>query len=150
MTAMTATARVRPRTISASPNCPPGTLLVLREGAGTATHIGLYTITNSHRLDLTTGMFTNGTFVKTAADGSQLFGTYSGSGTVLVPPSPVGRFLISGTLAFTGGTGRFVGATGALSMEGVQVTDFSLMGFPTEVVLRMKGTISSVGSRNRP
>jgi len=130
-------------TITPSAGCPAGTLLVSLDGGGTATQVGRYTITNTHCLDLATGAFRNGTFIKTAANGDQLFGTYSGAGTILVPPAPVGRFAISGTVAFTGGTGRFAGAGGTAVMRGVQVTDFSLADLPTEVALHFEGTISS-------
>jgi hypothetical protein len=133
-------------TIGPSASCPQGTLLVVLDGSGTATHVGRYTITNSHCLDLATGAFTNGTFVKTAANGDQLYGTYSGLGTVIVAPAPVGRFQIAGTLTFTGGTGRFAGVSGTAEMSGVQTTDFSQPDFPTDVILRMKGRISTVGS----
>ncbi|CAN5887082.1 hypothetical protein BH24GEM1_BH24GEM1_20590 [soil metagenome] len=133
-------------TITPAASCGGGTLRVALEGAGTATHIGRYTITNSHCLDLTTGAFTGGVFVKTAANGDQLFGTYSGIGSIIVPPEPVGRFAIQGTLEFTGGTGRFAGTSGTESMQGIQVTDFSQPGFPTSITLRIEGTISSVGS----
>lgn len=133
-------------TITPSASCPAGTLLVSLDGGGTATQVGRYTITNAHCLDLATGAFRNGTFIKIAANGDRLFGTYTGAGTVLVPPAPVGRFAVSGTLTFTGGTGRFAGATGTLAMQGTQVTDFSLPDLPTEVALRFEGTISSTGS----
>jgi hypothetical protein len=133
-------------TMAPSSNCPAGNLLVSLEGGGNGTHVGRYTIVNSHCLDLATGVFTNGSFTKTAANGDQLFGTYSGTGTVIVPPAPVGRFAVQGTLTFTGGTGRFAGASGSTSMEGTQVTDFSQPGFPSEVHLQMEGTLSSVGS----
>jgi hypothetical protein len=133
-------------TIAPSAACAAGTLQVALDGGGTASHVGRYSITNSHCLDLATGVFTNGTFVKTAANGDQLFGTYSGVGTVIVPPAPIGQFRVSGTLTFTGGTGRFAGLTGTASMSGVQTTDFSLPDFPTTVTLHMEGAISSVRS----
>jgi hypothetical protein len=65
---------------------------------------------------------------------------------VIVPPAPIGQFRVSGTLTFTGGTGRFAGLTGTASMSGVQTTDFSLPDFPTTVTLHMEGAISSVRS----
>jgi hypothetical protein len=132
-------------TIAPSAECPAGTVLVSLQGNGTATHVGRYTISNSHCLDLATGVFTNGAFVKTAANGDQLVGTYSGSGTTLVAPAPpdlVGQFTVTGTLVFTGGTGRFASASGVLEMRGTQVTDFSASQWPTEVDLEMKGTFS--------
>jgi hypothetical protein len=132
-------------TIVPSAGCPAGTFLVSLEGGGTATHVGRYTISNSHCLDLATGAFTGGTFLKTAASGDQLLGTYTGGGTVIVAPAPpdfIGRFAVTGTLLFTGGTGRFAGASGTLEMRGTQVTDFSAADWPTDVELNMKGTYS--------
>lgn len=132
-------------TIVPSAGCPAGTVLVSLEGGGTATHVGRYTISNSHCLDLATGVFTGGTFVKTAASGDQLVGTYAGGGTVVVAPAPpdfIGRFAVTGTLLFTGGTGRYAGASGTLEMRGTQVTDFSAAEWPTDVELDMKGTFS--------
>jgi len=133
-------------TITASSSCPAGTLRVALDGDGTASHVGRYAISNSHCLNLSSGAFTNGTFVKTATNGDQLFGTYSGAGSVIVPPVPVGQFQVNGTLTFTGGTGRFGGLTGTAAMSGVQTTDFSLPDFPTDIVLHMDGTISPSGS----
>lgn len=132
-------------TITPSAECPAGTLLVSLEGSGTATHVGRYTIRNSHCLDLATGAFTGGTFVKIAASGDQLVGTYSGSGSIVVAPAPpdlLGRFAVVGTLVFTGGTGRFANASGTAEMRGVQVTSFAGAQLPTEIELEMKGTFS--------
>jgi hypothetical protein len=132
-------------TITSSPSCPAGTLLVELAGGGTATHIGRYTISNSHCLDLATGVFTNGTFLKTAPNGDQLIGTYGGGGSILEPPLPptlVGRFAITGTIVFTGGTGRYAGASGTAAMTGTQVTNFSAQDLPTEIRLDMEGSFS--------
>src|SRR5262245_54395204 len=46
-------------------------------GVGQATHMGHYTQTGSHDIDLATGAV-NGTFTSTAADGSTISGTYEG------------------------------------------------------------------------
>jgi len=89
---------------------------------------------------------TDGTFIKTAANGDLIFGTYSGSSTVIQPPAPIGIFSVTGTLSFTGGTGRFAGATGTATMNGSLRGDFSQPGVPTEVALVMIGSISSPGS----
>jgi hypothetical protein len=101
-----------------SADCPSGNLLVTLERGDTGTHVGEDTIVNSHCLDPATGGFTNGRFTKTAANGDRLFGTYSGTGTIVVPPSPAGQFADSGTL----------------------------QGLPSQVELLMEGTISSFGS----
>jgi len=89
---------------------------------------------------------TDGTFIKTAANGDQIFGTYTGSTTIIQPPAPIGIFGVTGTLSFTGGTGRFAGATGSASMNGSLQADFSQPTVPTDVTLVMIGSISSVGS----
>lgn len=133
-------------TITAGARCAAPLLLVSLEGGGTATHVGKYTIVNSHCLNLSTGALTNGTFIKTAANGDQIFGTYSGSTTIIQPPAPIGIFGVTGTLSFTGGTGRFAGVTGTASMNGSIQSDFSQPAVPTDVTLVMVGSISSVGS----
>jgi hypothetical protein len=129
-------------TITADAQCPAPLLLESYEGEGTATHVGKYIIVNSHCLNPTTGALTGGSFVKTAANGDQLSGTYVGSASVIQPPSPIGIFGISGTVTFTGGTGRFAGATGTTSMEGTERADFSQTPVTTQVTLNMLGTIS--------
>jgi hypothetical protein len=97
---------------------------------------------NSHCLDPATGALTNGTFVKTAANGDQLFGTYSGNASVIQPPAPIGIFAISGTLTFTGGSGRFTGAAGTTTMSGTERADFSQTPVATQAELTMVGEIS--------
>ena len=137
-------------TIAPGAPCPAPLMLVSLTGGGTATHVGKYTIVNSHCVDLATGALTGGTFVKTAANGDRIFGTYSGSSAIIQPP-PIGIFSVTGTLHFTGGTGRFAGATGTASMNGSLRADFSQPGVPVpaEVELVMIGSISSPGSAKR-
>jgi hypothetical protein len=129
-------------TIAPDAKCTAPLLLERDAGGGIATHIGKYTIVNSHCVDPSTGALTGGTFVKTAANGDQLFGTYVGTATVVQPPSPVGIFSVSGTITFTGGTGRFARATGSTTMAGTEQADFSQAPVPTQVTLTMLGTIS--------
>jgi hypothetical protein len=134
-------------TIGTAPRCDAlGLLYVHLEGGGIESHLGRYTITNSHCLDPATGVFTGGEFVKIATSGDELRGTYRGTSRVLQAPAPVGIFAVDGALEFTGGTGRFAEASGSQHMVGRQTSDFSLPGIPTEVELRMEGTISTVGS----
>lgn len=121
------------------------------EGAGRETHVGAYTITNdvcTVPVDAVRSSF-SGSLTKVAASGDLLYGTYTGTTTLTQAPGadgPIGVFAIVGELTFTGGTGRFTGATGSQSMRGTQTTDFSQPGFPSETTLSLEGTISSIGS----
>ena len=121
-------------------------------GTGRESHVGRYSLhhtTCTVPIDATRSNFT-GEFTKTAANGDLLFGTFEGNTSLAQAPgpgAPVGVFTIVGTVAFTGGTGRFDGATGGQRMEGTQWTDFSRDGFPSRMILEFDGTISPVGSR---
>ena len=129
-------------TIAPATQCPSPLLLESEAGSGTATHIGKYTIVNSHCVDPSTGALTVGRFVKTTANGDQLFGSYVGTATLVQPPAPIGIFQVSGTVTFTGGTGRFDGATGTSDMVGTLQADFSQTPVATQTTLTMTGTIS--------
>ena len=134
-------------TIGTAPRCDAlGLLYVSLEGEGIESHVGRYTIQNSHCLNPATGDFRAGLFRKVAANGDELLGTYEGTSSVIQAPAPVGIFAIRGQLTFTGGSGRFAEASGSQEMEGTQTSDFSLPNVPTTVELSMKGTISTVGS----
>jgi len=121
---------------------------------GRESHTGRYTldhVTCTVPVDATNSSFT-GEFTKTAANGDLLVGTFQGAARLVQPPgesSPIGIFAIEGTITFTGGTGRFEGATGSQRMQGTQSTDFSQPpSLPSRMALEFDGTISSVGSRN--
>lgn len=134
-------------TIGTAPRCDAlGLLFVSLEGEGIESHVGRYTIQNSHCLNPGTGDFSAGLFRKVAANGDELFGTYEGTSSVIQAPAPVGIFAIRGQLAFTGGSGRFADASGSQAMVGTQTSDFSQPNVPTTVELSMTGTISTVGS----
>lgn len=132
-------------TIAPDAQCPAPQLLTILEGEGTATHVGKYTIVNSHCVDPVTGALTDGSFTKTIANGEQLFGTYTGNSTVIQAPAPIGIFGVTGTLTYTGGTGRFTGVTGTASMEGTLTADFSQQPVTARSTLKMVGEISSPG-----
>ena len=134
-------------TIGTTPRCDAlGLLYVSLQGEGIESHVGRYTIQNSHCLNPVTGEFTAGLFHKVAANRDELFGTYVGTSSVIQAPAPIGVFAIRGQLAFTGGSGRFDDATGSQEMVGTQTSDFSQPGVPTTVELSMTGTISTAGS----
>ena len=77
-------------------------------GAGTATHLGRYTEIGSASFS---GTHVEAWAILTAADGDQLFETISGE---LDPDTGV----ITATVTFVGGTGRFADATGSASLVG--------------------------------
>jgi hypothetical protein len=134
-------------TIGTAPRCEAlGLLYVSLEGEGIESHVGRYSIENSHCLNPATGDFRAGLFHKVAANGDELFGTYAGTSSVIQAPAPVGIFAIRGQLVFTGGSGRFAGAGGSQEIVGTQTSDFSQPSVPTTVELSMTGTISTVGS----
>ncbi|MEP7135673.1 MAG: hypothetical protein ABI904_12140 [Chloroflexota bacterium] len=91
------------------------TVFVNGTGSGNATQLGLFTISYQAQLNIPTlSATTSATLV--AADGSMLSGTGTGQGTVIAPP-----FIVSivETYTITGGTGRFVGASGSFTVERV-------------------------------
>ena len=114
--------------------CPVLTIQIT--GTGTSTHLGKFTTVQSHCAAPPSLDFTLGEFTLTAANGDQVFGTYEGEFLPLEPPLAA----IDGALTFTGGTGRFEGATGGGDASGVQ----NLATGEATVVL--DATISSVGS----
>ena len=109
-------------------------------GSGHATHLGRVTLSSYDCINFsspTSFSFEtlNGTkVVLTAANGDQLFATYAG----LAKPQPGGILVLSGTFTFTGGTGRFAGATGKGMIDGVEEIATS----PARGVLALSGLIS--------
>jgi hypothetical protein len=107
-------------------------------GGGVETHTGRYSITTQ---DCVVGADFTGTFTKTAANGDQLLGGYAGTTEVLQPP-PVLVLAVSGTLRFTGGTGRFTGAGGTQQMTGRQTIDFTGAAPAIHTVLELAGDLT--------
>jgi hypothetical protein len=105
-------------------------------GTGIGTHLGRLTTDQSHCATATSLAFTGGEFTLTAANGDQLQGTYSGVFEPLEPP----LFSVDGAFTFTGGTGRFAGATGGGDASGVQNLATG------DATVSLLGTISNVGS----
>lgn len=90
----------------------PGTPIVVRrlEGTGTASHLGRFTTVGVITLNLATASGT-GTVTYTAANGDMLSGTATGQAVV-----GGGFATVTETVTITGGTGRFAGATGTLTV----------------------------------
>ena len=76
-------------------------------GGGLASHLGKYTQSGMHAIDLTTGAI-SGRFTTTAAEGATITGHYDGY-IVLNPDGSVGYFV---TAHWDVGTGRLAGVTG--------------------------------------
>jgi hypothetical protein len=90
-----------------------GTLSVNGSGTGLATHLGRFTATYEVTVDLSNGSGI-GSLQFIAANGDRIFTTLLGQGT---PTGTPGINHIEEFNTITGGTGRFVGATGRFIME---------------------------------
>ncbi len=83
--------------------------------ASGTSNLGAFTYTGSHCIaGFPPGPYTDGQFTWTFDDGT-LSGTYSG---LLTTSSVPGQFVVSESMVFTGGTGRFNGASGAATANG--------------------------------
>jgi hypothetical protein len=95
---------------------PPNTLLVHITATGTATHLGQYTLRMNGVVNTVTMMSGVGDFTFVAANGDTIVGTSIGQAR----PGPTpGTLSITEHLSITGGTGRFVAASGSLVVERV-------------------------------
>ena len=90
----------------------PGSPIVVRHlvGSGHASHLGRFTVVGDLTLNLATASGT-GTAVYTAANGDMLTATATGQAVV-----GGGFATVTETVTVTGGTGRFEGATGTLTV----------------------------------
>ena len=79
-------------------------------GSGVMSHLGSVTWTLEHCYQLFDGTFGDAEVVITAANRDRLFGTFDGIMT--------GETTFAETLNITGGTGRFVGASGSIAETG--------------------------------
>ena len=107
---------------------------VISHGGKSTSHFdGVLTFTGPDTFDVT------GSVTITTANGDELFGTVSGSGTTDASGDAQGTNVIT----YTGGTGRFENASGTASAPFTQVlisTDGTASTFATESSLR--GTVS--------
>lgn len=88
----------------------PSQWISTMEGTGQVSHLGKVTWTTEHCFQLFAGTFGDAELVITAANGDKLYGTYNGVMT--------GETTFIETMVITGGTGRFVGASGAVAETG--------------------------------
>jgi hypothetical protein len=122
-------------------DCPAGTLPIIGEGIGTASHAGKIQVKFSHcsyfLVDSQNPTYVDGFGEMISANGDTIRSTYFGN---LTGPD---TFIDYNTL--TGGSGRFEGATGEFIEYGKAV--FTNSGFDYEI--SFEGEISSVGSFKR-
>ena len=90
----------------------PPTASLTRDGTGTATYLGRYTEHIVMTINLPT-LSSTGTATFTAANGDTLTATVIGQATRTGPTT----LSIVEVYTITGGTGRFAGATGTLTLE---------------------------------
>lgn len=110
--------------------CEDGAVPVHIIGTGRASHVGRFELETWHCADFANNELEDGVEVWTAANGDKLYGTYEG----ILDPQVVC------THTYSGGTGRFLHATGTLGPSSPWITFTS----ETEGVLggEMSGTIS--------
>ena len=98
-------------TATITPVAPP-IVSVLLQTSGHASQLGSFTLQAPHTVNQAT-LTATGTYAFTAADGSTLTATLSGSATLVA----AGQLAIAEEGVITGGTGRFAGATGSFSTQ---------------------------------
>lgn len=103
------------------PTCPPTSFTSSGTNEGTATHLGRFTAAIVDVVDIATATAT-GTMDFTAANGDLLRTTTAGGEDGFTPPN-IGSVRTVATI--TGGTGRFAGATGTLTVRFTQIIDFA-------------------------
>ena len=119
-------------------------LRVTTSATGNGTALGKYTIESVYEVEfgMVDGVLTfvsDGTFVSTAANGDNGFGTFTFYRVV-------GEDTFSGPWQLTGGTGRFEGTAGAGITTGVTIPDPSGLDF---FYYEDEGLDTSVGSQMR-
>ena len=98
--------------VAVTPLAPP--LLQVDVGAaGNATHLGKFTLDIPHVVNPATRTAA-GTYEFTAANGDKVSAEFTGTAT---PTATPGVLYIEETVTITGGTGRFAGAMGSITVE---------------------------------
>jgi hypothetical protein len=101
------------------PTADPGVCASTGLGTGRATHLGKVTASTAELVKFTasSGSVTirGGEMVMVAANGDELYWHYSGAGPL---PDANGVVSFEGTFTITGGTGRYLDATGGGTFQG--------------------------------
>ena len=114
-----------------------GTLQASGGGAGNASHIGRFTYVLNATVNLANNTST-GVFLLAFNNGDVIHGSFTGVGG---PPPPSGEGHIVENLTINGGTGRFEGATGSITLD--QITDNSTLPAFASHSGTLTGTIST-------
>jgi hypothetical protein len=111
-------------------SCGASSSVVEIDGRGNATQVGSYSY-EAHECFNTSTLEYTGQFTMTAANGDEIHGSYAG---VVYPigTTSSARYLQAGTI--TGGTGRFSGASGTLTIDGIATFTSSSGGDYTQTV----------------
>ena len=102
--------------------CPLSGLVGNTIGQGTASHMGAVTLVASDcplTNDYVNYFFSDGRLTLSAANGDKLSASYSGT-LLPVPGANPPVHAINGTFSVTGGSGRFAGARGGGSLQGIE------------------------------
>jgi len=97
------------------PGACAGGVAVDIDGAGTATHVGRYEYSALECFNLGAGTFAGAATI-TAADGATLSGHYAGTVAGTAGPNVI---TYAEDFVIDGGTGRFAGASGHLTVDGL-------------------------------
>lgn len=97
--------------VTVTPLDPPIASVAI-DGWGVATQLGRFTVSIPHVVNQATRIAT-GTYTFTASNGDTLTADFSGQATLVGP----GVLTVAETGTFTGGTGRFEGASGSFTTE---------------------------------
>ena len=103
------------------PTCPPTSFTSSGTYEGTATHLGSFTAEFVDVVDIAAATGT-GTIDFTAANGDRLRTTTAGGQDGFTPPNISSVRLLA---TITGGTGRFAGATGTITVRFIQEIDYA-------------------------
>ena len=123
---------------------PPNLFLNDTPGIGTS-NLGSFTSTESRCINTTTGNLFNGLFTFDFGGGNTFFGTNVGTTVgipLLLPPPPGTILTVTFNFTLTGGTGRFVNASGNLLGTGTVTVNPLPIGDSSRIDIN--GTITTV------
>jgi hypothetical protein len=127
--------------LSNSKGCPGDDIgfgiTTLTEAAGNASHLGKVKLNASHCPLLNTNL-SNGDLKLVAANGDELYGTYTGTSTP-IPGNPGDPIFATLQIEFDGGTGRFADAKGYAELRAELVFEgFADLAWPWKATWKGK------------
>jgi hypothetical protein len=127
-------------TVIGVPTADPTVYTVSLIASGQSTPLGSFRAQAHHFTDVKTGALLDGVLTRDFGSGDRLFGTYEGNEAPTTSPD---IFTVAGTIRFTDGTGRLVGASGKALFEGeLHIIGISPSGIVRETVtLRLQGRL---------